>query len=281
MFTQEELERVGIEAMLDAYENHQKLGKNNILPYKKNQFGETCLEGDWQAEERVIETFGRHKVPITIISEEHGRIEIGKEFTCVLDGQDGTNRLIAFMNGDENARYGTMLGIFRGTDPTYEDYIFNAIMEHRTSRLIFGAKNKGAFSMDVSNNTTTHVQTSQKRDFNMLEILADYYPGNPFNNTLEDYVKKLHHVNSLRSSAAHYVDLVSGKVDVVIECTRKGNLEFAVGYGMVREAGGVVVTLDGEDIGNKKYFDFGQKEHIPVVFASDIYVARKFIKQIE
>jgi fructose-1,6-bisphosphatase/inositol monophosphatase family enzyme len=43
---------------------------------------------------------------------------------------------------------------------------------------------------------------------------------------------------------------------LALECTRKGNLEIAVAYGLIREAGGVMTTADGEDLGPKGYQTF-------------------------
>ena len=125
------------EALQRVYLSHQELGIKGLEETRKNQFGELTLEADWEAEEVVIKTFEEHEIPITIISEEHGRTELGDEFLGILDGLDGTNRYRAFMAGDTTARYGTMLGIFRGINPTYDDYLTAGIMEHPTRRLFF------------------------------------------------------------------------------------------------------------------------------------------------
>lgn len=63
-------------------------------------------------------------------------------------------------------------------------------------------------------------------------------------------LKDYHFLHS-NSSAIHYVDLAQGKVDLVLECTRKRNLEIAVAFGLINETNGIIVTIDGKSIKNK------------------------------
>lgn len=89
-------------------------------------------------------------------------------------------------------------------------------------------------------------------------------------------------INCLKASAAHYSSVANGEVDGVIECTRKGNLEIATAYGLATEAGGVMVILDGESLGSKKYLEFGQgeREYIPVISAATASLARDLTDRI-
>lgn len=98
----------------------------------------------------------------------------------------------------------------------------------------------------------------------------------------DTFVEKLkgYKFSGSMSSAAGFADLVIGTADIVLEGTRKRNLELDSGYGLITEAGGVMLTLDDEDFGPKKYLEFGQDEHIPVISASTKHLAKEFINHI-
>ena len=87
-------------------------------------------------------------------------------------------------------------------------------------------------------------------------------------------------VKYLLSSAAHYSDLVSGEADLVLECTRKLNLEIAAAYGLIKEAGGVVLASDGSSFHNKKYLKFGQDEYLPIIAASTEELGKNLIRKL-
>jgi fructose-1,6-bisphosphatase/inositol monophosphatase family enzyme len=83
-----------------------------------------------------------------------------------------------------------------------------------------------------------------------------------------------------RSSAVHYTDVARGTADAALECTRKQNLEIAVAYGLVTEAGGVMVTLDGASLGQKLYRAFSQDRHTPIITAATRELADDIIQHI-
>ena len=96
---------------------------------------------------------------------------------------------------------------------------------------------------------------------------------------MKKIVSRLGHfpITVLESSAINYIDLIDGNVEVVIEGTRKGNLEIATAYPLVKEAGGVIVTIDGKSLGNKSYLNYGQKEHNPVISVCTTQLAHELI----
>lgn len=282
----DELTHLSNEVLKRTYTSHKRLGIKGLEETRRNQFDELTLDADWDAEEIIIKTFEEYGVPITIVSEEHGKVELGNEFLGILDGLDGTNRYRAFMAGDTTTRYGTILGIFKGTNPNYDDYLTSSVMEHPTRRLFFASKGKGAFVVNIDDSKPIDVKVSSARRFdNKTRILVDYYPSEyEFHKmVIKPYVDRLEGFNwkTLCSSEAHYADLASGEVDIVLECTRKGNLEIAIAYGLVTEAGGIMVAKGGNIMGSKKYFEFGQKEFIPVITASTQELVRDFLQHMK
>jgi len=279
---QQKLKQITVEALTKVFHDHIRLGKEGVKEYRKNQFGEICLEGDWRAEEEVIRTLKDHKVPIKIISEEHGVINLGEEFLGVLDGLDGTSNYIRFVNGDATARYGTMFGIYRSSDPFYRDYLVSTIIEHPTRKLFLASKKKGVHVFDMQTGEKFALR-SPERKISKQRALIDIDKRYAHYEFLHGYVRKLprnFQFRNLDSDAAHYTALITGNADLLFECTRKRNLEIAVGYGLVTEWNGVMVTLDEEDIGTKKYLEFGQQEYVPVISAANVGLARDFIRQI-
>ncbi len=278
-----ELKEVAIEALNKTYKVHEELGPKGEEKIQKNQFGETALKFDIEAERTVIDTLKQAKIPIRIVSEEHGTVDIVKrpKYLGVLDGLDGS-----FLYKKERGvgRYGTMFAIFSNLDPTYDDYIFNGIMEHSPSpRSFVASKGEGSFMLADKRKTQTHCS-------NVFSLTKNtkIYIDEAFDKTLrttiihDTFVSKLrgYRTKSMVSSAVHYADLVSGETDLVLEATGKYNLEKAVAYGLIVEAGGVLVELDGTSIGPKKYWSFGQKDYIPVIGASTQELAKELIKHI-
>jgi fructose-1,6-bisphosphatase/inositol monophosphatase family enzyme len=281
--TNTKLEKISIKALKKAFQIHEELGSRGLRQSKrKNQFGETSLLGDIEAEKAVIETFKEARVPIKIISEEHGERDLAEEpiYLGILDGLDGTS---VYKRARGKGRYGTMFGVFSNLDPTYDDYIFSGIMEHSTNRLFFASKGKGSFVISPKGNSPIHCSEILKFD-EKVRIVVDVGVDKALNIALinDTFLAKLkgHKFTKSFSTAHNFADLAYGATDIVLEATRKRNLEFASGYGLINESGGSIRTLGGEDFGPKKYLSFCQDGYIPVVAASNRQLAEDFFRQI-
>jgi fructose-1,6-bisphosphatase/inositol monophosphatase family enzyme len=282
MVDESKLVELGIKALEIAHKVHEELGDKGLEPVQKNPHGETSLVGDIEAEKAVIDTFKEANIPLRIISEEHGQVDLSDnpEFLAVLDGLDGTS---VYKTARGKGRYGTMFGIFSNLNPSYEDYIFGGVMEHSSKKLYYAVKNKGGFLVEKGKQSPLKCSTKCSLD-DSTRIYVDFEFDKGRNTTIiqDVYLSKLKGHNLLRekSSAIHYVDFAHDKSDLVLECTRKGNLEIAVAFVLVNEAGGVIVTIDGTSIGKKKYLTLGQDEYIPIISASTMELARELIKKI-
>lgn len=276
----EYLQDVGISALQKTFQTHEELGPQGEEVVRKNQFGESALRMDIEAERAVLQALEEANLPIIVFSEEHGKVKIGKKksvFLGVLDGLDGS---VAYKQARGKGRYGTMFGIFSNLDPQYAEYKFCGVMEHTTRRLFFAVRGRGAFVLKRGKRIPIHCSGRKSLD-KITRIYADTYFDAALNTTIirDTFISKLidYKVASMISSAVHYVNLASGEVDLVLEALGKGSFEKAVGYGLVREAGGVMVTVDGADLGRKRYLTFGQGQYIPVVAASTRELAFELI----
>jgi len=266
-----------IMSLKEAFKIHESLGASGEELLEKNQFGETALRVDIESEKAILDFLRKQNLPIKVVSEEHGVTEIGNnpQYLGVLDGLDGSS---VYKKERGTGRYGTMFSIFKSADPTYDDYIASGIMEHSTGRLFIASKNGGASIIHNEETTPIHTDTRTELDQNMIINIDEYFDLNK-----KTFTEKLQGFKTqcLKASSAHYMSVADGEAGLALECTRKGNLEIAIAYGLVKEAGGVIVDMDGNSLGDKKYLEFGQKEQQPIITAANNELAHSLLKQIK
>lgn len=272
------LKQVVMDALGRAKSVHDSLGKEGIVPVGKNRFGDTSLKGDIEAEKVVFDCFQNAQIPIRFVSEEHGVTDItpSPKYLGVLDGTDGSGVYKKYFG---TGRYGTLLGIFSSLDPYYNDYVVCGFMEHATGRLFIASKNGGSFV--VTDGSATRIQCSNSTvldDTTRIHIDGTLWWGLD-EKTVKPRLDGLK-ISDLHCSAAHHTDLAMGVVDVVAECTRKNNLEIAIDFGLVREAGGCVVDRDCVGIGQRKYVSWEQDRHVPIVMAATQEIAQQFCRKL-
>lgn len=262
------LGRVLIDALMAAKQTHDQLGQTGTEKIEKNQFGETALRVDIECEDAVLNTFREREIPIRIMSEEHGVVDItdSPNLLGILDGLDGSG-VAEEQYG--TGRYATMAAIFEGTNPIYNDYLVAGIMEHSTGRLFMATKGAGAFV--IEDGVATPIHTSGKTE---LDPRIVFHIDTAYEITNDTFTKKARPTKpfwrdfSSGSLAVHHVDVADGEADLAFECTRKGVLEEAVSFGLITEAGGAICDVNGESLDNKEYLEFGQHEQIPLIVAA-------------
>lgn len=271
-----EVERVVMQGLQRAKEVHDNLGMAGLEEVAKNQYGDTALRADIEIEKVVLDTLHAARLPIRVFSEEHGVVEIGDnpQYVGVLDGIDGTFR---YKLGPGQERYGTMFGILETTDPCYDQYVTAGIMEHASGRFLLASHDKGSRLVIANQETPLHTFGRTSLDPDTRIYIDETFTINrtTFSQNLQTFSPKF-----LRASSVYYIDVVSGDADLALECTRKGNLELAVAYGLIKEAGGVMVTLDGVSLGSQRYLEFGQQSQIPVITAATPELAQALIEYL-
>lgn len=272
----EQARQVVTEGLRLAMEVHSSLGKRGEESLETNQFGDTALRVDIEIEKAILDYFRHAQLPIKVISEEHGTTMISEEpkLLAIMDGLDGSS---VYKEKRNWGRYGTMLGIFSGLDPLYSDYLVSGIAIHSPSELLIAAKSKG---VEFTNNTGQYpVHASGQTELNQhTRIRIDEY----FEENRELFSENLQGFNTScdGSSSISYADVARGEADLALECTRKSNLEIAIAYGLEREAGAVMVDIDGQDLGVQKYQEFGQAKKVSVVTAATPELAIALINHI-
>lgn len=265
-----------IRALQNSFEVCSLLGEDGLREVRKNQHNETALKGDIACEKAVLDCFTRERFPVRVISEEHGTVDIGKnpKFLAVLDGIDGT---VLYKKERATGKYGTMIGLFKGLNPLYSEYVIGGIMQHANNKLLIGLKGHGAYV--ICGLRKTRIKTVVGCEFGKLSKI--YVDDASWGINREVFSKPLKSkgftTSCTQCSCMYYADVAEGLAHFALECTRKGNLEIAAAYGLIKEAGGVMVDLDGNDIGSQKYLEFGQHKHIPVITAANNALARNLI----
>ena len=129
----EDLEKVAISGLYRSYHVHEELGIYGTKMVKKNQFGDFAVIADIMAEEAVIDKLRIAQVPIQIISEEHGVVELGEhpQFLGVLDGIDGTS---VYTSQRGKGKYGTMLVFSQAFNTCSRDFLFPRVTLIHLSR---------------------------------------------------------------------------------------------------------------------------------------------------
>jgi len=277
----ERFEQIVLDGLHRALAIHDNLGETGEELVQKNQFGEAALRVDIECEKAILDFLKEAGVPIRVISEEHGQVDITENpcYLGILDGLDGSN---VYKKERGHGRYGTMFGIFATVNPSYQDYLISGIMEHSTKRLFVALKNGGAFVIEGNKRTPIHSSGRTQLDPDTQIYIDEYFEinRNTFSNKLQNFKPKFRDF-SVGSSAIHYADVASGVADLALECTRKNNLEIAIAYGLETEAGAVMVDLDGTSIGDKKYLEFGQKEKVPIITAATKELADELLERIK
>lgn len=270
----EQVKLAATRALQKAFEVFSELGERGLEEVQKNQFGETALKVDIACEKAVLDSLKADNIPVRVYSEEHGVIDIGMpQFLATLDGVDGS----ALYKQDRLfGKYGTMFSLFKGTDPCYADYIMGGIMQHSTKKMLVGLKDDGAWVLEGAEKKPIHTSNNIDFDSKTKIYIDEFFEINRdiFSRPLVGY-----NTSYKQASSLYYADVAEGLADFALECTRKGNLEIAAAYGLIKEAGGVMVDLDGNDLRGQKYLNFGmkEKEYLPIITASSPELAQKLV----
>jgi len=275
----EKLQKEVVVALFKALETHDLLGIKGEEIVQKNQFGDVAVRADIEAENAVLNHLKSIEIPVRVISEEHGQVDITPhpQFLGILDGIDGS---AIYKIARSKGRYSTMFGIFQGLNPKYKDYLISGIMEHATKRLFVASRGKGAWL--IKNNQNLPIKIPQTDPLNRkTKIYIDNYLEAEKNIYRDILSKKFpNSCNDTSGSSTNYLDVILGAYDAYIEYTKKQNLEKAVAYGLIKEAGGVMIGINGNDLGSAKYFEFGQKEAVPVITAATQKLAKQILKEV-
>ena len=263
-----------ISGLIATYKLHQKLGDSGRTDFRQNQFGETALRMDVEAEDEILSAIKKTQMAMEVFSEEHGQFNTGDQpkYIITIDGLDGSAEYKAKRG---KAMYGTMVSVLNGINPTYDDYLISGIMIHSPKpQLLLAIKNKGCFSVDIKTGERRLLKKQQGNEFSEESILDLDTNWEPYRKIFAENKKSFPNLQcAFLSEAARTALFVNGKIEIGLEWTRKQNLEQPPTYGLVKELGGAMTTADGRSLGAQFFKTFEPQNHIPLIVAPSQEIA--------
>jgi myo-inositol-1(or 4)-monophosphatase len=246
-----------------------EIGKTRLKPFAsealgKGAGGDKTFPIDKKAEDIIISSLESLKEPLSIISEEAGIIEI----------QGGGNRVIIDpIDGSKNAITGipfycTSIAV-AGNDAIggiYMGYVINLL----TGDEFWAEKGKGAYFNGEPIST-------QKDD---TFYLITYEAQSP-KNDIPKIMKLLAEAWRTRCLGAMAMDiayLAYGAASVFVTPSPSRSFDFAAGYLMVKEAGGVFTDMNGNSI---EAAEIGLKRTSPLLASGNIKLHEKALELLK
>jgi fructose-1,6-bisphosphatase/inositol monophosphatase family enzyme len=283
--------------LADAYQAHEELGESGVAMQTKNQFGDSALLADVMCEQACIDSLQKLAddvgATITVHSEEHGQFQIeptgpskSLKYTAVIDGIDGS---AVYKNSRGKGLYGTMFALFDGDNPVYDDYLAAGLVIPSKQEILLATNGAGVSCIDAAKNMPPRQVATDavaRLSVGTLVFVDDRFPNLQLDAKHYDY----HHINQrifgdpLRAAGYDVVDsgstaaycylIATGQALLLGDATRKGNLEYATMYAIVKEAGGVMAAFNPaaktfEPIGQKPFISWGQDRHTPTATAAN------------
>ena len=257
----------GLAALRQVQKMPAKLGDRGRKVVSDNQFGDRQIIADVECERAVIDTFQQYDLPLRLMAEEHGNTNLHQfpRLLLLLDGLDGS---ASFVGRAPAGSHGTLFSVYSSLEPSYGDYICAGMADFRTGRLYLAVRGQGLVMHDGPR--TSKVEMSSIAFPRRSQRVSGSIPasGGVYGERLRalDPLDYYSWVEALRR-------MFDGECYGIVESTRKGNLEQAALYPLVREAGGSVIALDGSDLGIKNFLTFGQAQVEGLIAASSAQAA--------
>ncbi|MBI2546245.1 hypothetical protein HYV81_03635 [Candidatus Woesearchaeota archaeon] len=251
----EHLEELCIQALWKAHDILNQLGVEGSKKVKSDK--DVVTKGDRAISEGISAFFSQHRAPIVLYAEEfteepfHRKILSQNPLYMVTwDDIDGSKNL---EKGRTILPYCSVIALFDGdgTEATFKDARFAAILEHNSKTLWMARRGKGTFV------NGTQVYTDQTKQLDALSRIAvDHYAfkaekAQPYHAKVSEW-DKLFWVVDFGASSIHLAGLSSGMFDGYANVAQKAH-EIGAGNLLVTEAGGFMSDIMGKPLADQKY----------------------------
>jgi myo-inositol-1(or 4)-monophosphatase len=231
----------------DVYSNVKDIigTKEGAEKIEKGAGGDISMKIDIIAENTVKDFLIKNQINITLISEESGIEYIGDE----TQKKGNENRLIVDpIDGSNNSSRGIpfySVSIAFANGDNFSSVQNAVILDLNTGDVFWAVKGEGAYL----NDKTIHVSEKTLSDQLIFEV--DFYLWN-LRKKLKNYssiLRKLYRIRVMGSAALSLCLLAKGSIDGYINF-KKGSriVDYAAGYLILKEAGGVIFSINGEEI---------------------------------
>ncbi len=225
--------------------------------------GDRTFPVDKRAEDIIIDGLKSMKEPLTIVSEEIGVLEInGGGKRVIIDPIDGSRNAVSGI-----PFYCTSIAVADGE--TLDDVNISYVINLGNGDEFWAERASGAFL------NGRRIQAQQEDDFYMVAYETQV-PGR----YLPMIIPLLSVSQKTRCFGAIALDLsylACGSMSVFVSPSLSRSFDFAGGWLLVREAGGVITDTEGRDIGDTR---LDLKRRSSLVAAGNRHLHRKAIELI-
>ncbi|KON27608.1 hypothetical protein AC481_04305 [miscellaneous Crenarchaeota group archaeon SMTZ-80] len=225
---------------------HPLLGRKEAsVKSERGAGGDMTMYIDQVAEEIIIQSLTKDKVNCLLISEEIGEKYIGNEH------QAKTNQQVLIidpLDGSNNAVRGVpycSVSIAYAIGNKMNDIIRAVVLNLNTREIYWAEKGKGAYfnsaqihvsDLDITQKCFFELNLPMK---NLMKSLKE----------LASLIRRFYRIRILGSTALTLCQIASGSMEAFINLRETNRLvDVAAGFLILKEAGGKIFSLDGEEI---------------------------------
>ncbi len=210
-------------------------GEVSSLQVSRKGPGDFVSNADMMAEKTLIEQLGQDKPDFGFITEESERIEPknGCRYYWIIDPIDGTTNFLHAL-----PCFSISVAVMEGDD-VIAGVSFNPV----TNELYYAEKGRGSFLMTPTGNVRLRV--SGRNDLSCSLIGSNGYNSTRNRQVIDKVITKVASVRYNGSTTMALASVAAGQFDAYI-ATRFKLWDIAVGYLLIKEAGGFISNFKGE-----------------------------------
>lgn len=210
-------------------------GEVSSLQVSRKGPGDFVSNADMMAEKTLIEQLSTDKPDFGFITEESERIEPknGCKYYWIIDPIDGTTNFLHAL-----PCFSISVAVMEGDD-VLAGVSFNPV----TNELYYAEKGRGSFLMTPTGNVRLRV--SGRNDLSCSLIGSNGYNSTRNRQVIDKVITKVASVRYNGSTTMALASVAAGQFDAYI-ATRFKLWDIAVGYLLIREAGGHISNFKGE-----------------------------------
>jgi myo-inositol-1(or 4)-monophosphatase len=230
-------------------------------PIGKGASGDITHPIDKRAEDIVIEEVKKLGKSITLVSEECGVKDInGGGPRLLIDPIDGSKNAMSGITS-----YSSSIALLEGN--TIRQMLIGYVINLATGDEFWAIKNKGSFF------NGNPIRTQQDENFKVINYETQS-PGRDILRILP-LLSLFNRTRCLGSTALDMAFLAQGAVSVFVTPSPSRSFDFAAGYLLIKEAGGIVTDLNGREIED---IEIGVKRSVPLLASANEGLHKKALK---
>ncbi|MFQ3573258.1 MAG: inositol monophosphatase family protein [Thermodesulfovibrionales bacterium] len=245
----------------------KEIGGIRLIPNEeqalgKGASGDKTFPIDKRAEDIIINYLESLNFPMSVISEEIGSKDIrgGGQLKALIDPIDGSKNAI---NGIPF--YCSSIALLNGE--RIGDVFMSLVVNLTTGDCFVAKKGEGAFFNDK------RIFTQRDNNTNLLSFEAQN-PQRDISKILK-LMSCFRRVRCLGATALDMAYTAYGAISVFITPAPSRSFDFAGGWLLVKEAGGIVTDTEGKDIDD---LEIGIKKSIPIVASANTNIHLQILK---